>query len=145
MSTDCMDGYTFSANFWESISRGLLCLALFCCWLESIFWVFSMLNDWKVKTGTRTKEEGYCYEEKKTCVHLASLENTVRIIESLRLEKTHRIIQSNHSPITNGSRKTMSLNTTSNVPWTSPGSVTPPPLWAAHSSACPPFQRSSIS
>jgi len=26
------------------------------------------------------------------------------IIESLRLEKTHRIIQSNHSPITNGSR-----------------------------------------
>ena len=27
-----------------------------------------------------------------------------RIIESPRLEKTHRIIQSNHSPITNGSR-----------------------------------------
>jgi len=27
-----------------------------------------------------------------------------RIIESLRLEKTHRIIQSNHSPFTNGSR-----------------------------------------
>ena len=26
-----------------------------------------------------------------------------RIIESQRLEKTHRIIQSNHSPITNGS------------------------------------------
>ena len=26
------------------------------------------------------------------------------IIESLRLEKTHRIIQSNHSPFTNGSR-----------------------------------------
>ena len=28
---------------------------------------------------------------------------TYRIIESLRLEKTHRIIQSNHLPITNGS------------------------------------------
>ena len=35
------------------------------------------------------------------------------IIESPRLEKTHRIIQSNHSPITNGSHQTMSLNTTS--------------------------------
>ena len=32
-----------------------------------------------------------------------------------------------------------------NVPWTPPGSVTPPPLWAAHSSAWTPFQRSSIS
>ena len=29
---------------------------------------------------------------------------THRIIELLRLEKTHRIIQSKHSPITNGSR-----------------------------------------
>jgi len=29
------------------------------------------------------------------------------------LEKTHRITQSNHSPITNGSQQTMSLNTTS--------------------------------
>ena len=27
----------------------------------------------------------------------------IRILESLRLEKTHRIIQSNHSPVTNGS------------------------------------------
>ena len=31
-----------------------------------------------------------------------------------------------------------------NALWTPPGSVTPPPLWAAHSSAWPPFQRSSI-
>jgi len=31
------------------------------------------------------------------------LSEKFRIIESLRLEKTHRIIQSNHSPITNGS------------------------------------------
>jgi len=39
--------------------------------------------------------------------------NFHRIIESLRLEKTHRIIQSNHSPFTNGSHQNMSLNTTS--------------------------------
>ena len=31
-----------------------------------------------------------------------------------------------------------------NALWTPPGSVTPPPLWAAHSSAWPPFQRSSM-
>ena len=30
--------------------------------------------------------------------------NTHRIVESPRLEKTHRITQSNHPPITNGSR-----------------------------------------
>ena len=32
-----------------------------------------------------------------------------------------------------------------NALWTLPGSVTPPPLWAAHSSSWSPFQRSSIS
>ena len=31
-------------------------------------------------------------------------EGSHRIIESLRLEKTHSITQSNHSPITNGTR-----------------------------------------
>jgi len=41
------------------------------------------------------------------CWPTASMANCVlnlRIIESLRLEKTHRIIQSNHLPTTNGSR-----------------------------------------
>ena len=33
-----------------------------------------------------------------------TLPTSFRIIESLRLEKTHRIILSNHSSITNGSR-----------------------------------------
>jgi len=32
------------------------------------------------------------------------IQKSYRIIESLRLEKTHRIIQSNHSPFTDGSR-----------------------------------------
>ena len=35
---------------------------------------------------------------------LKALGDVHRIIESLRLEKTHRIIQSNHPPFTNGSR-----------------------------------------
>jgi len=39
-----------------------------------------------------------------------------RIIESLRLKKTHRIIQSNHAPIPNSSSYTPSLNTTSKCP-----------------------------
>ena len=41
----------------------------------------------------------------KTVAHLkVPLPWNHRIIESLRLEKTHRIIQSKHSPFTNGSR-----------------------------------------
>ena len=61
-----------------------------------------------------------------------------RITESPRLEKTHRTTQSNHSPITNGSLYTTSLNTTSKRSSnTSRVSRTPPPLWAAQQLTTP--------
>jgi len=64
----------------------------------------------------------------------------LRIIESPRLEKTFKIILSNHMPTTNSSHKTKS-STHPNVPLIPPGLVTPPPPCVAHSSTWSLFQR----
>jgi len=60
-----------------------------------------------------------------------------RIRESLRLEKTSKIIKSNHQP-----NPTMPAKPSPQVPhphgfWTPPGMRTPPLLWAAWSNAWP--------
>ena len=58
-----------------------------------------------------------------------------RITEWPRLEKTSKTIQSNCPPVfpTKLCPSTQRLY----VPWTPPGSVTPPPPWAAHPSVWP--------
>jgi len=51
-----------------------------------------------------TASLGSCASTSPAFEKRISLHSFHRIIESLRLEKTHRIIQSNHSPFTTGSR-----------------------------------------
>ena len=63
----------------------------------------------------------------------------IRIIESLRLEKTSKI-KSNRPPITTMPTKPYPKVPHLRVFWTPPGMRTPPPPWAACSNAWPLFQ-----
>ena len=63
-----------------------------------------------------------------------------RITESIRLEKTSKIIKSNHQPNTTMPAKPCPEVSHPHVFWTPPGMGTPPLPWAAWSSAWPLFQ-----
>ena len=63
-----------------------------------------------------------------------------RITESLRLEKTSKMMKFNHHPSTPISAKPCPQVPHPHVFWTPPGKVTPPLPWAACSSAWPLFQ-----
>jgi len=70
-------------------------------------------------------------------LHFEGKSQAYRIIESLRLEKTSKIVKSNRRPNT-----TMPAKPCPEVPhlhsfWTPPGMVTPPLPWAACSNAWP--------
>ena len=68
-----------------------------------------------------------------------------RIIESLTLEKTSKIIKSNHQPITTTPTKPSPEVPHLHVFWTPPGMVIPPVPWAACSNASQLFQWRNFS
>ena len=62
-----------------------------------------------------------------------------RITEPLRLEKNSKMIQSNHQPMLTMPTKPHPSAPHLHIPWTPPGTVTPPPPWAVSSNTSPLF------
>ena len=101
-------------SFWMSVSFLYAQKAVFCArgWLLCIYNWYNEAKlpcsavtqlQWNITHSYWTLKEWYMWFNwvgGSTCYHLPFH----RIIQSLRLEKTHGIIQSNHSPFTNGSR-----------------------------------------
>ena len=63
--------------------------------------------------------------------HLVAISQNCRIVESLRLEKTSKIVKSNHQPDTTVPAKPCPEVPYLHIFWTPPGMMTPPPPWAA--------------